>query len=198
MFTSNFFYQRNPGISSRIYKIETKHINPAGGADYAALGGPTVKAANTRQAMPFLKYIADRHLTLATDMDHVLMHQLIKHSLEFDRLIYSSGVFFTEMELAAFTTATVGIGKYIQALRARAKAARQLIWAIKPKTHYMQHFPEEAKLISPRVVQCYIEESYIGKFAGIWKASKSGPYSETIQHLTLLKYLVWLSIELDL
>ena len=75
---------------------------------------------------------------------------------------------------------------------------RQLIWAIKPKTHYMQHFPAEAKLISPRVVQCYIEESYIGKIAQIWKSSKCAPCSETNQSLSLLKYLVWLSIELDL
>ena len=148
--------------------------------------------------MPFLKYIADKYLTDATDTDHVLMHRLIEHTLEFDRLMYSSGVFLTATELEAFTRATVGIGKYMQALRARAKRKKQLIWAIKPKTHYMQHFPAEAKLISPRVVQCYIEESYIGKIAQIWKSSKSGPYSETIQHLTLLRYLVWLSIELDL
>ena len=75
---------------------------------------------------------------------------------------------------------------------------KQLIWAIKPKLHYMQHFPDEARLISPRMVQCYIEESFIGKVAGIWSSSKSGPYSETIQHVALVKYLVWLSIELKL
>ena len=48
------------------------------------------------------------------------------------------------------------------------------------------------------MVQCYIEESFIGKVAGIWSSSKSGPYSETIQHVALVKYLVWLSIELNL
>ena len=47
--------------------------------------------------MPFLKELADRHLSNADDMDHVLMHQLIKHTLGFNRLIYSSGVFFTEI-----------------------------------------------------------------------------------------------------
>ena len=73
-----------------------------------------------------------------------------------------------------------------------------MIWGIKPKAHYMQHFPDEAKLISPRVVQCYIEESFIGKIAQIWASSKAGPYQETIQQVSLLKYLVWLCIELDL
>ena len=74
----------------------------------------------------------------------------------------------------------------------------QLLWHIVPKTHYTQHFPEEATLIAPRMVQCYIEESYIGKVAEIWASSKSGPYKETIQYEALLKYLVWLCIELDL
>ena len=86
----------------------------------------------------------------------------------------------------------------MQLLRKRAKADKQLLWQIKPKTHYMQHFPQEARLISPRLVQCYIEESYIGKIAQIWASSKNGPYKETIQFFALLKYLVWLTIELDL
>ena len=198
MFTSNLFYERNPGISSRVDKIETKHINPAGGADYAALGGPTIKAANTRQAMPFLKDIADRVLLDTNNIDHVLMHKLIDHTLDFNRVIYSSGVFCTEEEVKELKTATVGIGKYMRTLRAQAKKEKQLIWAIKPKLHYMQHFPDEARLISPRMVQCYIEESFIGKVAGILSSSKAGPYSETIQHVALVKYLVWLSIELKL
>ena len=174
------------------------NILPAGTANYAALGGPTVKAANTRQAMPFLQELADRYLTDANNMDHVLIHSLIRHTLDFNRLAYSSGVFFTAEELAGFTVATQGVGKYLQLLRARAKAAKQLLWHIVPKAHYMQHFPAEAKLISPRVVQCYIEESYIGKIAQIWASSKCGPYSETIQAVSLLKYLVWVVVELDL
>ena len=191
------FYKDTTGIGARLDKLTMKHITPAGAAEYAALGGPTVKAANTRQAMPVLKELADRYLTDVNNMDHVLMHQLIRHTLEFNRLMYSSGVFFEAAELAAFTHAAEGIGKHMQLLRSRAKAATQLTWHITPKTHYIQHFPAEAKLISPRVVQCYIEESYIGKIAQIWAASKNGPCKETIQEISLLKYLVWLVIELN-
>ena len=126
------------------------------------------------------------------------MHTLISHTVEFNRLMYSSGTFFTEPELQALKIATEGVGKYMQLLRARAKEKKQLIWHIIPKPHYMQHFPEEAKLISPRVVQCYIEESFIGKVAQIWASSKNGPYSEIIQYIVLLKYLVWLAVDLDL
>ena len=175
-----------------------KNLLPSGTASYAALGGSTVKAANTRQAMPMLKELADRHMTDRSNMDHLIMHRLIVHTLEFHRLTYSSGVFFTTEELAAFDEATNGIGKFMQLLRRRAKEATQLLWHIVPKTHFMQHFPQEARLISPRIVQCYIEESYIGKIAQIWASSKNGPYKESIQFFALLKYLVWLVIELDL
>ena len=131
-------------------------------------------------------------------MNHVLMHMLIGHTAEFNRLTYSSGNFFTADELAAFTVATEGIGKFMQLLRQQAKTDKMLIWHIVPKTHYMQHFPAEARLISPRLVQCYIEGSFIGKIAQLWSSSKNGPYREVIQYYSLLKYLVWLTIELDL
>ena len=175
-----------------------RQLLPGGASNYADLRGPTVKAANTRQAMPFLKDLANRHLTDPNEMDHVIIHQLLEHTAEFNRLIYSSGAFFTPEELAAFDQATKGIGKYMQLLRKRAKEAKQLLWKIVPKTHYMQHFPDEARLINPRVVQCYIEESYIGKLAQIWASARNGPYKEAIQFFALLKYLIWLVIEMDL
>ena len=191
-------YAKNKGISSTLDPLTFRNIIPAGTASYATLAGPTVKAANTRHAMPFLKVLADKHLTDANDMDHVLMHMLIGHCLEFNRIIGAAGTFLTEAEVAGLREATEGVGKYIQLLRSRAKEAKQLLWHIVPKSHYMQHFPDEARLINPRLVQCYIEESYIGKVSKIWASCKCGPYSETIQHRGLLKYLVWLCIELDL
>ncbi len=86
----------------------------------------------------------------------------------------------------------------MQLLRHMAKQQKQLLWPIKPKSHYMQHFPDQAKLINPKSVQCYIEESTIGKIAKIWASSKNGPYKDTIQRVTLIKYLLWLAIELNL
>ena len=194
----DFYKGSGSGATARIDKITNANIYPAGSADYAALGGPKVKAANTRQAMPFLGVLARLHLTDLENTDHLLMHRLIQHSLDFNRLINSSGRILTKPQLDAFTVATEGVGKYIQLLRSRAKEQRQLLWHIVPKTHHMQHFPTEAKLINPRLVQCYIEESYIGKVAKIWASSKNGPYKETVQRIVLLKYLVWLVVEMDL
>ena len=174
------------------------NVQPSGTDRYATLHSPTIKAANTRHAVPFLRDLADHFVTDGNELDHVLIHQLISHTLEFNRLIYSSGTFLTEPELETLAIATQGVGKYMQLLRSMAKEAKQMLWHISPKTHYMQHFPEEARLTSPRVVQCYIEESFIGKIATIWSSTKNGPYSQVIQRTALLKYLVLLVIELDL
>ena len=188
----------NLNATSKLDALTESNLQPHGAKDYATLAGPTVKAANTRQSLPFLKYIADRYLTDESNIDHVLIHLLIRHTLEFNRVMYSAGTFFTDAEIHELTNATLGVGKYMQLLRARAKEAGSLLWHITPKTHYMQHFPAEAKLISPKAVQCYIEESYIGKIAQVWASCKNGPVKETIQATALLKYLIWLAIELDL
>ena len=129
--------KKNKGISSRLEQLTLDTLLPGGAANYADLRGPTVKAANTRQPMPFLKDLADRHLTDPNKMDHVIIHQLLGHTVQLNRLIYSSGAFFTPEELAAFDQATKGIGKYMQLLRKRAKEAHQLLWEIVPKTHYL-------------------------------------------------------------
>ena len=84
------FYRKNPGVSSRLDTLKMKNIFPSGTDKYAALGGATVKAANTRQAIPFLKDLADRYLTDGGNLDHVLIHELIKRTIEFNRLTYNT------------------------------------------------------------------------------------------------------------
>ena len=90
-------------------------------------------------------------------------------------VLNNSGTFLDEDGLKQLNEATQGVGMYLQLLRSRAKKAKQMLWWIQPKAHYMQHIPEEAKLINPRVVTCYIEESFIGKVAKVWISSKNGP-----------------------
>jgi len=83
------------GVSNRLDQLEMKNLSSDGPATYAGLCGPTVKAANTRHAVPFLKDLANRHLTSNVDADHAIIHQLFSHTMEFHRLSYSSGTFFT-------------------------------------------------------------------------------------------------------
>ena len=148
--------------------------------------------------MPFLKTLAKHQLKDTRNTDHVCMHILIDHCITYINVLNNSGTFLNEAQLKQLNEATQGVGMYLQLLRSRAKEAKQMLWWIQPKAHYMQHIPEEAKLINPKVVTCYIEESFIGKVAKVWISSKNGPYAETIQELVLLKYLVWLAIDNDL
>ena len=71
------FYHTNIGITARLDKLTMANIRPGGARDWCALGGPTVKAANTRQAMPFLDTLAKSHLKDSANYDHLLMHVLI-------------------------------------------------------------------------------------------------------------------------
>ena len=67
-----------------------------------------------------------------------------------------------------------------------------------PKTHYFQHLPHQATLINPRYMQCYGEESAIGKATQTWWSCAEGPYAPTVQRSVLIKYLTALVVILDL
>ena len=95
MTSTNFNKGPNLNATSNLDALTETNLQPNGATDYATLAGPTVKAANTRQSLPFLKYIADRHLTDESNIDHVLIHLLIRHTLEFNRV----RTFFTDAEV---------------------------------------------------------------------------------------------------
>ena len=192
------FYNDITGTTSRLEQLTINNLMPGGMSDWAALAGPIVKAANARQARSLLKDIANAILTDITHEYQVAIYILIDHVLEFDRVMYTSGRFLTQEELISFTEATQGVCKMMQLLRSIAKRDKQLLWHIVRNTHCMQHFPAEAASISSRYVQCYIEESFIGKIAKVWSSSKHGPYAGTIQAAALLKHLMWVIIEMEL
>ena len=71
--------------------------------------------------MPFLKVVADECLTNDDNRHHCLMHVLIKAVLDFNRLTYSTGVFYTTAELEALTETAQRIGSFMQLLRSEFK-----------------------------------------------------------------------------
>ena len=148
-----WYKNEGSGVTARIDRLNANSLVPAGTAHYADLRGPTIKAANTRQAMPFLATLAEKHLTDNENTDHLLIHRLVHHAIGFNHTLNMAGTFLTEIEQKEFATHTQGVGKYLQLLRHRAKTQNQLLWHITPKSHYMQHFPAEARLINPKAVQ---------------------------------------------
>ena len=90
------------------------------------LSVPTIKAASTRQYVPFLKVLVDAYFTDGANVDHVLMHQLLHHTIEFKRVMDGVGAFWTEHDVEQLAKVTEGAGKYVHLLRAKAKEDKYL------------------------------------------------------------------------
>ena len=70
-------------------------------------------------------------------------------------------------------------------------------WQITPKLHMAVHaVAEQARLINPRAVQNYGEESLVGRITKTWAAAANGPYHKVAQEIVLARYLVGLCIRL--
>ena len=111
---------------------------------------------------------------------------------EFDRLLYSSGMFLTTEEKTKLSSIVLSFGVNFQYVHLHSDG--DLVFAVSPKVHYMQHFPMQARLINPRFVQNYMEEGLMGKVQKIWEASVSGPYRNTVQKTVLMKLIVAMDV----
>ena len=81
-------------------------------------------------------------------------------------------------------------GRHFCWLSGEATEDGLLVWHLRPKLHFMQHLAEQSRLINPRYVQCYLEESICGKMAALAKSCFNGPnLPKKLQYLMLLKYL---------
>ena len=190
------FYGENPGITSRLNQLKKKSLLPAGTADYAALGGPTVKAASTRQTMPMLKELADRHLTDIDNLDHVIMHQLINHTREFRRR-YIKCYLCRNPSNADCHVCDEPVCK---GHSGRCRNCSQIFcsncdcecWEFDPT--YSHSKSDHDQNGGPPQIEGRLHWencSNVGKL-------ENGPYKEAIQLGTLLEYFVWLAIELDI
>ena len=113
-------------------------------------------------------------------------------------VLFGSEIFMTAPQLETLRSHLLKLGKYHMACHQHAQALGEELFPVRPKAHYAQHFGFQAELINPRYVMCYQAESMMGKMTAIWHGSAAGPYGRTIQYVVCLKYLVALSIELDL
>ena len=74
-------------------------------------------------------------------------------------------------------------------LRNQCRIDEVNLWQVTPKVHYaVAHIPEQARLINPRFVQNYGEESLVGRITKIWAASANGPYEANAQKICLARY----------
>ena len=90
------------------------------------------------------------------------------------------------------------IGFEIMRRREFARIDHKLNFNVTPKMHKLQHLHLYARILNPRWVQNYAEESLIGTTTTIWQKSIRGNYSDHVQENVVLKRTVGLLLRLEL
>ena len=183
-------WQSTNGTEHRMPALRKENLTKD---NWATLNGKLVKAANTRALLPFLNNLANRYF-----IGHGAFNSSVRKvfaSLEqIQRLMYTSEMFFTDEAKEEFRIAHERLGRHWQHLRHLSSQLGYNFWHISPKVHYTLHFVSQARLINPRFVQNYSEESLIGRVTKVWSASANGPYAASIQLTTLAR--LWTGLEL--
>ena len=160
------------------------------------IGSKLIKAANTRALVPFLKALAIEYHS-AHGAYHSSVRKVFIALDDIERIFYSSEMFLTDQCKAELVSLFNKLGRHWQFLRHECKELGINAWKVSPKLHYaVAHIPEQARLINPRFVHNYGEESLVGRITKIWAASTNGPYQNTGQKTALARYLVGLIIRL--
>ena len=187
------WYAANPGT----HRLPTILARSLVGADgWASLSGPAIKAAATRAAAPWIAALSTELLTRDTEHDRQVK-QLTADLVAMYRVLYDHGIFIPDPAVAQLQTIIQRMGSTYQSLRQLSAAARQLHFRISPKVHKMMHLPMMARVLNPRHIQNYAEESLVGTVARIWKGSLSGRQRRAVQRTVLAKKLTGLCCRLE-
>lgn len=177
------WYDANQG-PNRLPKLLMSHMIGASG--WADLHGPSIKAAITRRATQFFKYVADAHFTDGSNQ-HTDIRNLLHQLVEINRIIYTEPIFMANRKIAELREAMLEVGRSYQALREHARVRGDDVWYVTPKRHRAQHIPSMSRIINPRFVSNYGEERAMGTHAKVWRASVSGNYAAHVQRTVLIK-----------
>ena len=199
-FINSKLKQFNEASRSSCYtnEIHMKNLFLGDGLEsWLELGGPTMKAAIVRHLLPAVRSVADEYLKVEEPLD-ACVAVILREACHLDDILYNAGVFLTGPEKNELSVCLIDLGEHFQLARHLSQCAGTLAWHKKYKVHLAQHLHQQALLINPRFVQAYINESLIGVFTKIWRASAKGPYQSKVQGTVMLKYLVLLSLDLQL
>ena len=165
---------------------------------WAELGGPVIKAANTRHNMPWIESIARQYFTSGSRYDKAKIDTVAHLNGVYHILFGSSERFLTDAQKVRLDEHLVKMAKYHLIAREEARLLGLYRWQVKPKAHYCQHLGQQSRVISSRHTMCYSEESMMGQMSNIWKGSCKGKYKNDVQRQVLLKYLIRFCIVFEL
>ena len=151
-----------------------------------------IKAAVTKALIPFGAEVA-RELDNGTPEKHaraMLLHYLAR----FVEIIEGEPIFCSTSAQQELEDVVNGFLLNYAFLARASMEQGKVLWQVVPKHHYFAHFAYIAKLINPRMLRVYCEESMIGRICNIYSGCKHGPYHRTVQKTVLTKYLLALQL----
>ena len=164
---------------------------------WATLSGKLIKAANTRALVPWLKHTADKYHA-GHGGHHSSVRKVFYSLAAIEDIIYKSPMFLSDVQKEELQSQLDKMGRHWMHLRHLSDVAGCDFWQITPKVHIgICAVGEQARLINPRFVQNYGEESLIGRMTKIWSASANGPYVKSSQRLVMTRYLVGLILRIS-
>ena len=73
-------------------------------------------------------------------------------------------------------------------LAARADKDKQLLWPIKPKSHWLWHLGQRARFLNPRKANCMVDEDFVGACKDIVQASVHGTRPHIVPEKFMSRY----------
>ena len=186
-------FQSDNKTEHKMPDFRLQDLTNSGG--WSVLCGQVVKAANTRCLVPFLKHLANEYFSGHGEYNSSV-RKVCYNLDEIETILYTSDMFLDDANLQRLDQCFRVLARHWQHLRFLSKKSFQNRWQITPKVHYSLHLPSQARLINPRAVQNYAEESLIGRLTKMWGKSANGPYERSAQFTVLSRYFVGLEIRM--
>ena len=166
------FYTDNR-VQHRLPKLRLSNIRGSKETDFPQLRGKIVKSASTKALVPFLQQLAAEFDTGTPWTQH--RRKACDYLQQMYTILDEGAMFLEEGEIVAFKRAVLKFSSHYNCLAVNGSLAGNLFFNVVPKHHYLQHLCMMCEMINPRFMQCYKEESFVGRVTALYASCASGP-----------------------
>ena len=157
--------------SNRLLSISLANITAEGWGDFS---GPAIKAAMTKEATPFC--IVCRSLLARWGRLRGVHAGCRAWPQGCYGVMDGQDLIITPASLRKPRHTCTTFGHDSMRRREHVRAQNLMSWQTTTKVHKMQHIPALARMLNPKHISCYIDESSIGTTTTVWKRSLMGEF----------------------
>lgn len=163
---------------------------------WANLSGPSIKSAMTKHASDFFKLFCLRHFREADDSEKCVTE--IACDLDsFYAVLQGEDWFLRPRALRELQAICDRFAENYMRAREYCRQHTILAWEVTPKVHKLGHVVMYSRLLIPRKLAAYSEESAIGSTCKVWSRCLAGRYTAVVQRNVLAKRLLGAIIRLE-